>query len=203
MCAGMTFLLHLSVFSMWRFCICLKLSVPPHCWDTAQGDLFIWLLPSKLACPLDRWPLCPSSLWAVSLSNTKQLEGQLCGDPSYSLSLFLLSFTLSLSLLFPLPPSINFSCCSIYYSALNSFLLASLYFLFFTLLFSADANLASDLHKFNLNNRSVLEYDCVHYAWVPMQLCEDERNSHPLFCLSQSLAGWPRLYLVWSHTHTH
>lgn len=84
--------------SLWRAWICLKLSMAPHCWGATQGDLFIWLLPSKLARPLDRWRLCPSSRWAVSLSGTKQLEGQLCGDSSYSLSLFLLAFTLSLLL---------------------------------------------------------------------------------------------------------
>lgn len=98
----MTFRLHSSVFGREGGWICLKLLAPPQCRATTQGDLFIWLLPSKLACPLDRWPLCPSSRRAVSLPGTKQLEGQLCGDPSYSLSLFLPAFTLSLS---PCPTS--------------------------------------------------------------------------------------------------
>lgn len=62
-----------------------------------HSDLFIWLLPSKLACPLDRWLLCPSSRRAVSLSGTKQLDRQVCRGASYSLSLFLLPFTLSRS----------------------------------------------------------------------------------------------------------
>lgn len=80
--------------------VCLRLCVNSHCGGTATGDLFIWLLPSKLACPLDRWPLCPDSRGPVSLSGTQQLEGQLSGDSIYSYSLFLLSFTFSI----PLPP---------------------------------------------------------------------------------------------------
>lgn len=200
--AGLTFLFHSSVFrSEWDW-ICLKYIVPPHGCGTTQGDLFIWLLPSKLACPRDRWPLCPSSRQAVSLSSTKQLEGQLCGDPSYSLSLFLLLFTLSLSLL---PPYHLLSIPRITPSLLDShiFPALSIFSIFFPAsCWSADANWESDLCKFNLNNGGILQCICVHYAWVPMQSCEDESSSHPLFCLSQSLAGWPRLYLAWSCTHT-
>lgn len=180
--------------SVWKDWICLKLSVPPQCWGTTQGDLFIWLLPSKLACPLDRWPLCPSSRWAVTFSGTKQLEGQLCGDPSYSLSLFPLAFTLSLflSVSFSIPPCIRVSC-----------LLKTLLYFFSSQCYYSDANAASDLRKLNLSNASVPDCIWLHYAWVRLQSCEDERNSHPLFCLSQSLAGWPHLYLIWSCARTH
>lgn len=68
--------------------VCLRLSVSPHCRGQTWEDLFIWLLPSKLACPLDRWLLFPGSSWAVILSGTKQLEGQLCWWSIHSPSLF-------------------------------------------------------------------------------------------------------------------
>lgn len=76
--------------------LCLHMAVARH-----KVIYLFDYCPASWHVPRDRWPLCPSSRRAVSLSSTKQLEGQLCGDPSYSLSLFLLLFTLSLSLLPP------------------------------------------------------------------------------------------------------
>lgn len=90
-----------------RASICLKLCVHPHYRATASRDLFIWLLPSKLTCPLDRWPLCPDSRGAVSLSGTQELEGQLSGYSIYSHSLFVLFFTFSI----PIPTPFNSPSC--------------------------------------------------------------------------------------------
>lgn len=88
--------------SSWRGCVCPKLRVPPHRCGTTQGDLFISLLPSELACPRERWPLCPSSRWAVqSLQHTAAWRTALRGPCS-------LSFTISRFLLpayYPLLPS--------------------------------------------------------------------------------------------------
>lgn len=50
-----------------------------YCW----GDLFIWLLPSKLACPCDRWQLCPRGHRALTFSRSVWLEGQLRREDSY------------------------------------------------------------------------------------------------------------------------
>lgn len=149
---------------MYRAFFCLKLSMPPQCRGTTQEDLFIWLLPSKLPCSLDRWPLCPSSRSAVSLSGTKQLEGQLCGYSNYSPSLFLLVFTLSF------PPSISSSC-----PLLSAKISPAPPLRFFSCC-SSDANVASDLRQFNLGSGSVLECICLHYAWVRLQPCDDKRG---------------------------
>lgn len=177
---------------VWRAEICLKLFVPRHYRGMTQGDLFIWLLPSKLACPVDRWQLCLNSHWAVSLSGTKQLEGQLCRDPSYS-------FTFPTRLHFITLSAVPYRPLSIIQFARFSYPLC--FSLFFSRCWSADVNTASDLHKFNLNNECVLECICAHYAWAPPQSCEDERTGLRLFCLSQSLTGRPHLYIVWSRTH--
>ena len=139
------------------------------CRGRTRGDLFIWLLPSKLARPLDRWPLCPSSRQPVRLSGTKRSWRTALQGPQ------LLSFTFPARLHFitlppsPITPSTNSSCRCIYYSTMK-FPWNLFYFHIFTPLccWSSDANLASDLLKINLNKGSVVECICVHYAWVPL-----------------------------------
>lgn len=112
---------------------------------------------------------------------------------------FFCSSSLYHSLSFPLTTFYQFR-ASLHHRWIVIFFLPSLFFPP-TSCWSADANWASDLCKFNLNNGGRLQRICVRYAWVPMRSCEDESGSHPLFCLSQSLTGWPRLYLAWSRTH--
>lgn len=108
--------------------------------------------------------MSPWSIAIVSqqpLSSTKQLEGQLCGDPSYSLSLSLLAFTLSL---FLLPPYhlLSISPVALSITQCSNFSCPLYFSQFFPCCWSADANVVIDLRKFNLNNGSVPECICGH-----------------------------------------
>lgn len=81
-------------------------TLPGH--DTGVIYLFDYC-PASWHVPLIDGHCVPAARRAVTLAGTKQLEGQLCGDPSYSPSLFPLAFTSSLPPPPPPPPPINSS----------------------------------------------------------------------------------------------
>lgn len=159
-CAAVTF--HPSVFCFSaEGSICLKLLVPLCCW----GDLFIWLLPSKLAHPCDRWQLCPGGHGPLTFSWTIRLEGQLCRDNSHFMLLLTFSSPPSLILFLSWCLSLAFSPNFPHWSGCK-------------------------LGKWPFPG-SILVKDCVLWdAWAPMQKFQDERYEHPMSSLSRSLVGY-------------
>lgn len=131
------------------------------CASTLHRVIYLFdYCPASWHVPLIDGHCVPAAAGLLVSPTQNSLKDSSAGTP-VTLFHFFYSPSLYHTLSFPLPPSITFSCCSIYYSTLR-FLLPFLYS--FALLFSADANLAGDLRKFNLNNRSVLECVCAHYA---------------------------------------